>query len=869
MPANLAISSVPAVKRDAEGRSSSSLAWLYPAALWISLAIQIAHIISVPLLITFDGHWYIRLAEVLGTSRFAAEWDYLRTPLYPALLKIAFLVFGQQALAVVLIQSALVSIGIWMLSRMLRRMGRPVESAIVLVVLSAYPTLVAYEHALLTEAGTFFFVAALAYILSLPSRRPVLYVSALTGLISLGFYYRSSLVLLAPLAAVLYAWASLRELSDSPTRKPRRAQIRIAWRALAIAFVPFLIAYPWQRNPKAQARNQVVIVYGLVKQAVIPPEDPRWGAAADRDRKAIEASSIKGRLPVSGLQNGHEYEMIGAFHPGESTPQALLVQAVMSYPGRYFAGVGRNLLLFAGLGRFESDSAYYRTVILRSPGTAIEPAPQGFRSIDAQFAHAAGSSLVRGFFVDAAPLYDFVIFLAFCATVGVLTIGLWRKDMTMIKLAALPLGFIVIQALVLSSQDRMVLPVYPLLLVNLVLLPDWLWQRVKLYDTAGDRAFPVLDRFAFRGALILIGFLAVCHVAYALESRMIPSADEAHYMSGVYSIAGGLRSGSLKTAFLSFAGALGFKAPLICVPAAFLMLAVGEVVLASKLSLVLIFIGVGLASYSLFRNLFQPTLAAFATALTLTAPIVTGLSHRFYVENLLLLITIVYADLLIRRRLDSFTGAALLGVVFGFGLLAKILTVPLLAIPTLYTAYLSYRSARGGGQVRAAALVAARLAALVAVAAPIAYTWWGFYSHVAVVDEFAGAAAACDLCFYPSVYAAFANFSSGPYFFVFFIAMAGLARFSKWLRASGTAPARIHAWLVILLIGIFIPIANAGGPTKTVRYIAMTVPGIAALAVFTATAWFRSDRQLIRALAVIVGVSVLLVLHNSFDILPF
>src|ERR1035438_2597274 len=63
---------------------------LYAVSLWLSLAVCIVQVVSLPILVTFDGYWYARLAEVLGTSRFATEWDYLRTPVFPVLLKAAF-----------------------------------------------------------------------------------------------------------------------------------------------------------------------------------------------------------------------------------------------------------------------------------------------------------------------------------------------------------------------------------------------------------------------------------------------------------------------------------------------------------------------------------------------------------------------------------------------------------------------------------------------------------------------------------------------------------------------------------------------------------------------------------------------------------
>ena len=62
---------------------------------WIGLAVAVvicvAELVSLPVFITFDGYWYAKLAEIVGTPRFDSEWDYLRTPLFPVLLKVFFL----------------------------------------------------------------------------------------------------------------------------------------------------------------------------------------------------------------------------------------------------------------------------------------------------------------------------------------------------------------------------------------------------------------------------------------------------------------------------------------------------------------------------------------------------------------------------------------------------------------------------------------------------------------------------------------------------------------------------------------------------------------------------------------------------------
>ena len=62
----------------------------------------LAHILTVPVAISYDGFQYIDLAGVLFSSRFPHDWMYSRTPLYPLCLKASFGIFGQQPLAIIL-----------------------------------------------------------------------------------------------------------------------------------------------------------------------------------------------------------------------------------------------------------------------------------------------------------------------------------------------------------------------------------------------------------------------------------------------------------------------------------------------------------------------------------------------------------------------------------------------------------------------------------------------------------------------------------------------------------------------------------------------------------------------------------------------
>src|SRR5215471_11770077 len=78
-------------------------AWIYRLAVAFVLLFWLAHVVLLPIEITYDGLGYIDLADVFGSSRFPADWNQTRTPLFPVSLKIAFALFGRHAITAILV----------------------------------------------------------------------------------------------------------------------------------------------------------------------------------------------------------------------------------------------------------------------------------------------------------------------------------------------------------------------------------------------------------------------------------------------------------------------------------------------------------------------------------------------------------------------------------------------------------------------------------------------------------------------------------------------------------------------------------------------------------------------------------------------
>jgi hypothetical protein len=449
--------------------------WGYRAAWLLCLSVTFCHIVSLPLVVSFDSTWYVYLADILGTPRFPGSWDFLRTPIFPALLKFAFWLWGRQAMAVFALQSCLACAGVWFLSRTVRVLGLHAESAIAVAVLAAFPTFVAYQHVLMTEIGSFFFFSLVVCLLAWPSASSLMGAMWLALALALGYYHRSSLLYLAPPAGAIYVLTGLKEEWKQPGRAfGNRVFRQLLPQFLVVAFFPFVLAYPWQSNPRVAVRNgQGVLLYGLVTQAVFPPNDPILGSAAQLYASAIEQSKLNGVLPNEGITGGRQYAVLRSIY-GYGSAASLFLHEIETNPLNYLHAVDRNLVMFSGLAGSAYDNAQYRQRVLCYLESFIDPGAPQIPPLGNEFKRTVAPSLTSLALRQIAPFYDWMVDFGLLATILAFLLGLWRLDKAILAFTAPTLAFMGMHALLLMSQDRMILPVQPVLLLNLIMLPAWL-----------------------------------------------------------------------------------------------------------------------------------------------------------------------------------------------------------------------------------------------------------------------------------------------------------------------------------------------------------------------------------------------------------
>lgn len=368
------------------------------------------------------------------------------------------------------------------------------------------------------------------------------------------------------------------------------------------------------------------------------------------------------------------------------------------------------------------------------------------------------------------------------------------------------------------------------------------------------------DRYAFRGLLTALAVLAGCHLYYALQSGMVPSWDEAHYMLGAHDLADAVRSGSPRRVWNTWCDALETKPPLACLPAAAAVLVFGNGPKVCLVALVPVFFALGVAGYSLFRNCLAPTAAAVGAILLATSPLVTGLTHRYYVENLLLLVWIAYLDVLLRHPWNHRGWTLAAGGLLGAGLLCKTTFAVTAVVPTAYLLAAALRAAPIG---LARWRLVIQAAAMTAVGLLVAFPWYRRNWHTML--EHARRSLSEPDCDYPALGSLAANLTHGPHSFAACLAVVGLAVLLPRLF-RGREPC-LREWVALLLTGAAVLVSTVAASNKAVRFSVLWLPTIAALAAWALVALLPL-RRVAAGLAAASALSAGLVLRNSFDLLP-
>jgi len=455
---------------------------LYTLALAMAVVFGLLHLVSIPIGITYDGLEYIKLSDIVGSSQFPARWSPPRAPLFPLALKATFYLVGRQPLAPILLSTSLGLLTILLLTAAARRICGYAPAAAVAVLISFYPTFIAYQHFVLTEAGTTFF---LSFVIFLLVWQPVTsgerwQRSILIGaVLSTGYYWRETLQTLAFVAAPLHALSCLTPIRPLGSGRYWRS---IILQTVLIIAAPYLAGSVWSHVIDNSAWKKMALRQGLFRQAFIPASDRAVVTNAPFYEDAIRQSVVTGNF-YSGLRSDLLDKVFekSCSASAMDDPQSAFLRAMRQYPSRYAAAAVRTAVLLAGWpGALESENRIFRGQIFDGSGSKIGEGPPDIHDqVIRQFDQKSTDCLVLRFLRTVTGPYDALIPIASLLTVLGLFWGCAIKDIRLVACCALPLFYLSFYVLILDSIDRYAAPAYPMMLANCVILPMSVLGRLK------------------------------------------------------------------------------------------------------------------------------------------------------------------------------------------------------------------------------------------------------------------------------------------------------------------------------------------------------------------------------------------------------
>ena len=463
-------------------------------AVMFAVLFYFLHMIALPVSMTYDGVIYVHLAEILGTTRFPAEWTVPRTPLFPLLLKLSFWLLGRQPLAVIFLSSTLGLFSTLLLGRIAVMTAGRAAGVVTLVVISLYPTYIAYQHFALTEAGSsFFLVGITALLIWTPQTGRSLWGKAFLLMVFLtgAWHWRQALLFLAPVVAIIYGadnWRNIfGRLGGNTALRVRPfwgGAFAISAQLLLIGYIPFVLAKPWQAIVHDEEVAAIMIDHGILRQVLIPPEDPFIGNIRDDYRNAIDDSLFEGNF-YSGLRPDllRSIQEKLSTRPYPEPHKQFFWHSIQRYPGRYFQALGRTLVLFAG-AKAQSNENHPSTRIVLSPenhwiSRQADGPPDITPPIRADLTQYTKPNAISGFLWTLAPAYYWLVQLGSLISLLGLICGLILRERSIVIITVVPLVYLFFAAVLLVSIDRYAFPAYPAIIANIFLVPILAIRRIR------------------------------------------------------------------------------------------------------------------------------------------------------------------------------------------------------------------------------------------------------------------------------------------------------------------------------------------------------------------------------------------------------
>ena len=429
------------------------------------------HFALLPLVLSWDSQAYIDQALMLGQARFWSDWHFLRTPMFQSITRAAFILLGENRIALLSVTVAMGFLGLLVTQRILREWLSPALSWLITLFLSLNPLLITYQHTFLTESGSFMWLGLVMLAFIRCVKRGFDTSSCITaGLtIAAGYYFRPTILILSFIGTACFVVLhGVKPFS------------RVARVALLTLLLPQVLALPWKYMGSKSNWESAQVAFGVLNQVVIPQDSPLIESARDKYRLAIEQSKVNGSLTASGMGDEYIYPLLDTLSVqmkgGSAT--GFFLKVVRTYPIEYIRGFARGMLHLWGMPGLDSDNRMFMNAVFRNGGTVIFPGPPPFEEFIKRCFFAKGTPSHISPLIEAlTPVFVWIYRVGSLFLILLFAIAIKRRDGMTLVVTIVPLVFIVYHAAVLFSLDRMAVPVTP----YVIAVPLVLTARVTFF----------------------------------------------------------------------------------------------------------------------------------------------------------------------------------------------------------------------------------------------------------------------------------------------------------------------------------------------------------------------------------------------------
>lgn len=281
--------------------------------------------------ITYDGYYYHELSSAFVRLNFS-DWDFARTPIFPFMLYLSEKFNSTTLPNFVYLNSVLMFLSLSLLIELSLRNKIKNRIPILIVAGAFFPSIIVYQHGLLSEASLIFITTLIFWISATDWRSVSKKYTLLAAVMIVAYYIKPHFKYYAIGIFLLNFFL----FHFDKVKSPGVGRLKCL-RCLLIAMLAFFVAIqPWEKALKQSGRMAALNFFPLM-MGVVPVDEKYLGPK--RTEYADLIASDAG-VPREGFEHSRIYPFVGA------TNEMLLWPAFKHETGKYLIAIVKSLSVY-------------------------------------------------------------------------------------------------------------------------------------------------------------------------------------------------------------------------------------------------------------------------------------------------------------------------------------------------------------------------------------------------------------------------------------------------------------------------------------------------------------------------------------------